>query len=53
LFRHLLGRMPSQAEVFDYSAKLNSQGLKSLVEAIANSAEYNRYFGEDVVPYKR
>lgn len=54
LFRHLLGRTPaSAAEVAEYEQMLSSHDLKTVVEAIVNSAEYVRYFGEDVVPYKR
>jgi phycobilisome core-membrane linker protein len=29
------------------------QGLKAVVDAMVNSPEYARYFGEDVVPYQR
>jgi phycobilisome core-membrane linker protein len=54
LCRHLLGRTPStEAETQQYSRLLASRGLKATVEAIVKSAEYVRYFGEDVVPYKR
>ncbi|MEB3337469.1 MAG: phycobilisome rod-core linker polypeptide [Leptolyngbyaceae bacterium] len=54
LFRHLLGRTPAtQAEIQQYNQVLENQGLKAVVQAIANSPEYARYFGEDVVPYKR
>jgi len=54
LFRHILGRAPAtQAEIRQYNKLLADQGLKAAVEAIADSAEYARYFGEDVVPYNR
>jgi phycobilisome core-membrane linker protein len=54
LFRHLLGRAPeSQAEVREYNQLLADKGLKAAVESIVDGAEYARYFGEDVVPYKR
>ncbi|MDG2990431.1 phycobilisome rod-core linker polypeptide [Candidatus Synechococcus calcipolaris G9] len=54
LFRHLLGRAPAtQAEIRQYNKLLADQGLKAAVEAIIDSGEYARYFGEDVVPYKR
>ncbi|MBW4580616.1 MAG: phycobilisome rod-core linker polypeptide [Tildeniella nuda ZEHNDER 1965/U140] len=53
LFRHLLGRAPTnQAEIEQYNQLLNG-GLKAVVDAIVDSAEYVRYFGDDVVPYKR
>jgi phycobilisome core-membrane linker protein len=54
LFRHLLGRAPAtQGEIRQYNKLLADSGLRSAVEAIVNSPEYARYFGEDVVPYKR
>ncbi|GAB4378850.1 MAG: phycobilisome rod-core linker polypeptide [Elainellaceae cyanobacterium] len=54
LFRHLLGRAPAtQAEIREYNKILADSGLKAAVETMVNSAEYARYFGEDVVPYKR
>jgi phycobilisome core-membrane linker protein len=54
LFRHLLGRSPAtQAEIQQYTAMLVDSGLKAAIDALVNSAEYARYFGEDVVPYKR
>jgi phycobilisome core-membrane linker protein len=54
LFRHILGRAPAtQAEIRQYNKLLADQGLRVAVEAMVDSAEYARYFGEDVVPYKR
>jgi phycobilisome core-membrane linker protein len=54
LFRHLLGRAPAtQGEIRQYNKLLADHGLKAAVEAIVNSPEYARYFGEDVVPYPR
>lgn len=54
LFRHLLGRAPAtQAEIRQYNKLLADQGLKAAVEALVDSPEYARFFGEDVVPYKR
>jgi phycobilisome core-membrane linker protein len=54
LFRHLLGRAPAtQAEIREYNKILADQGLRAAVDTMVNSAEYSRYFGEDVVPYKR
>jgi phycobilisome core-membrane linker protein len=54
LFRHLLGRAPAtQAEIQQYNKLLAEGGLKAAVEAMVDSPEYARYFGEDVVPYKR
>jgi phycobilisome core-membrane linker protein len=54
LFRHLLGRAPvSQAEISHYSQIVAEQGFVAAVTATIDSAEYNRYFGVDVVPYHR
>jgi phycobilisome core-membrane linker protein len=54
LFRHLLGRAPAtQAEIRQYNKLLADGGLKAAVEAMVDSPEYARFFGEDVVPYKR
>ncbi|MEH2046378.1 MAG: phycobilisome rod-core linker polypeptide [Nostoc sp.] len=54
LFRHLLGRTPAtQEEIGQYNNLLTNSGLSATVEAIVESPEYSRYFGEDVVPYNR
>ncbi|MBD2294232.1 phycobilisome rod-core linker polypeptide [Anabaena sphaerica FACHB-251] len=54
LFRHLLGRAPAtQGEIRQYNKILADSGLRAAVEAMVNSPEYARYFGEDVVPYNR
>lgn len=54
LFRHLLGRTPAnQAEVQQYNELLMHRGLHAAVRAMVESAEYIRYFGQDVVPYRR
>ncbi len=54
LFRHLLGRAPAtQAEIRQYNKILADQGLRAAVEAMVDSPEYARFFGEDVVPYNR
>lgn len=54
LFRQLLGRKPAnQDEICEYDQILANSGLRAAVEAIVNSPEYARYFGEDVVPYNR
>lgn len=54
LFRHLLGRAPAtQAEATQYSEIVSNQGLNAAIALIVDSAEYTRYFGEDVVPYQR
>ncbi|MBD2212471.1 phycobilisome rod-core linker polypeptide [Nostoc linckia FACHB-104] len=54
LCRHLLGRAPAtQDEISDYNKLMANRGLRAVVEAIVDSQEYARYFGEDVVPYPR
>lgn len=54
LCRHLLGRAPAtQTEISQYNKLLVENGLRSVVDAMVNSDEYTRYFGEDVVPYQR
>ena len=51
LFRHLLGRKPTASEIKQFEPL--EGGLKQAVDMLLNSAEYSRYFGEDVVPYRR
>ncbi|MBI4782003.1 MAG: phycobilisome rod-core linker polypeptide [Oscillatoriophycideae cyanobacterium NC_groundwater_1537_Pr4_S-0.65um_50_18] len=53
LFRHILGRSPVAAEMQQYNLLLSGDSLKAAVEAMVNSPEYARYYGEDMVPYKR
>ncbi|MBC6481564.1 MAG: phycobilisome rod-core linker polypeptide [Hormoscilla sp. GM7CHS1pb] len=53
LYRHLLGRAPATAESQQYQNLLAERGLKAAVDTIVDSPEYARYFGADVVPYKR
>lgn len=53
LCRHLLGRIPAPAEVRQYEQLMAEQGLAATVATAIGGAEYERYFGQDVVPYKR
>jgi phycobilisome core-membrane linker protein len=53
LFRHLLGRRPDAAESAQFERLLVDSGLNAVVNALVDSAEYARYFGDEVVPYKR
>jgi phycobilisome core-membrane linker protein len=48
--RQLLGRNPEDGE---YGAIAAQQGAMAVAEAMLNSAEYLRYFGEQGVPYRR
>ncbi len=53
-FRHFLGRGPSSLEEFRrYFAIVSAQGLNGLVDALINTLEYGRVFGEETVPYLR
>jgi phycobilisome core-membrane linker protein len=53
-FRHFLGRGISSREEFTrYFDIVSAQGLKGLVDALINSLEYARVFGEETVPYLR
>ncbi len=54
LFRHLLGRtVATDLERLQYTQLLQEDGLAATVDALVNGAEYNRFFGDDVVPYRR
>ncbi|WP_017720785.1 phycobilisome rod-core linker polypeptide [Kamptonema formosum] len=53
LCRHLLGRTPATVEVNQSLQLMAERGLPAAVAALVDGAEYTRYFGEDVVPYKR
>ncbi len=53
LYRHLLGRTANATEVNQMTQKLTEQGLSAVVDALIESAEYNRFFGEMVVPYRK
>ncbi len=53
-FKHFLGRAPeSREEVQKYFAIVSQGGLPALIDALVDSKEYNDYFGEETVPYKR
>lgn len=53
-FRHFLGRGISTREEFTrYFDIVSAQGLNGLVDALINTIEYGRVFGEETVPYLR
>jgi phycobilisome core-membrane linker protein len=53
-FRHFLGRGISSREEFTrYFDIVSAQGLHGLVDALINTLEYARVFGEETVPYLR
>lgn len=53
LFRTLLGREAAIPEVAHYQQLLVEKGAEAALAALIDGAEYARFFGEDVVPYKR
>jgi len=53
-FRHFLGRGISSREEFShYFNIVSAKGLNGLVDALVDSMEYARVFGEETVPYLR
>jgi phycobilisome core-membrane linker protein len=53
-FRHFLGRGISSREEFtQYFDIVSARGLAGLVDALVDSMEYARVFGEETVPYLR
>ena len=53
-FKHILGRpISSQREVTESSNILNKLGFEAHIDWLIDSEEYNRNFGEDVVPHMR
>jgi Ca2+-binding EF-hand superfamily protein len=50
LYRHLLGRDPEQGTTQTYARAASASGLDSVIDAILNSAEYQRLYANDVVP---
>ena len=53
LYRHLLGRTASNVEVDQMTQVLNEQNLAAAVDSIVDGVEYNRFFGDLVVPYPK
>ncbi len=52
--KHFLGRAPeNQQEIRKYNKLLASEGIRAFINAMVNSAEYAKAFGEDTVPYRR
>ncbi|MGI0483934.1 phycobilisome rod-core linker polypeptide [Pantanalinema rosaneae CENA516] len=53
-FKHLLGRAPyDQAEITEHMNLYQEQGYEADIDSYIDSAEYQQYFGENVVPYYR
>lgn len=52
--KHLLGRAPyDQQEIVEHLDIYESNGFEADIDAYINSAEYQAYFGENIVPYYR
>jgi phycobilisome core-membrane linker protein len=52
--RHFLGRGISSLEEFQqHFDTISTGGLPALVDSLVDSAEYEKYFGKDTVPYIR
>ena len=53
-YKHILGRpIKSQKEVTQSSNILNKLGFESHIDFLIDSDEYNKVYGEDIVPYIR
>lgn len=53
-FKHLLGRAPyAQDEINEHLNLYQNQGYEADIDSYINSAEYQAYFGENIVPYYR
>jgi hypothetical protein len=52
--KHLLGRAPlDQSEISDHVQIYNQQGYEAEINSYIDSEEYNRIFGENIVPFPR
>ena len=53
-FKHILGRPPvSQKEIRAHIELLNDKGFEEHIDLLIDSNEYNKNFGEYIVPYQR
>ncbi len=53
-YKHFLGRQPSSAvEIREHVNLLGQKGLKAAIDALINSVEYEKNFGDDTVPFYR
>ena len=53
LHRHLLGRTASSIEINEMTQLLTEKGLHAVVDSLVDGAEYDRFFGDMVVPYPK
>ncbi len=53
-FKHLLGRAPyDEAEVVEHLDRYQNEGFDADIDSYIDSAEYETYFGNSIVPYCR
>ncbi|MCC5643350.1 phycobilisome linker polypeptide [Nostoc sp. CHAB 5824] len=53
-YKHLLGRAPEDESEISYHVELyNSQGYEAEINSYIDSQEYQKSFGENIVPYYR
>jgi phycocyanin-associated rod linker protein len=53
-FKHILGRAPyDQSEITDHMNLYQNQGYEADIDSYVDSAEYDAYFGDNVVPFYR
>ena len=53
-FKHLLGRAPySEAEVIEHLDRYENQGFDADIDSYIDAPEYEKAFGDNVVPYYR
>lgn len=52
--KHLLGRAPyDESEVIEHLDRYQNQGFDADIDSYIDSAEYDTYFGDSIVPYYR
>lgn len=53
-FKHLLGRAPySEAEIIEHLDRYENQGFDADIDSYIDTAEYEKAFGDHIVPYYR
>jgi phycocyanin-associated rod linker protein len=53
-FKHLLGRPPAnQSEIVEHLNRYQTEGYNADIDSYIESDEYDRFFGNDIVPYIR
>jgi phycocyanin-associated rod linker protein len=53
-FKHLLGRAPyNEAEIIEHLDRYQNEGFEADIDSYIDSAEYERNFGDSIVPYYR